>query len=99
PPPTSPPFPYTTLFRSKSAMIARLSGARRIYGFARDALREPASRVLLHETVAIPPQTHVIRKNLSLVHGALGIPVPDDADELERSEEHTSELQSQSNLV
>src|SRR5204862_1344632 len=27
--------------------------------------------------------THVIRKNLILVKGALGIPVPDDADELE----------------
>src|SRR5881409_1082864 len=36
----------------KSAMIARLSGARRVYGFAREALREPASRILLHETVA-----------------------------------------------
>ena len=31
----------------KSAMIARLSGARRVYGFAREALREPASRILL----------------------------------------------------
>jgi heptosyltransferase-1 len=67
----------------KSAMIARLSGARRVYGFAREALREPASRILLHETVAIPPQTHVIRKNLALVHGALGIPAPDDPKELE----------------
>src|SRR5881396_2594667 len=41
----------------KSAMIARLSGARRIYGFAREALREPASRILLHETVATQRQT------------------------------------------
>ena len=32
----------------KSAMVARLSGARRIYGFDREALREPASRLLLH---------------------------------------------------
>src|SRR5437667_12714626 len=31
----------------KSASIARLSGARRIFGFARDSLREPASRILL----------------------------------------------------
>src|SRR6266542_1547080 len=38
----------------KSAMVARLSGARRVYGFARDALREPASRILLHQTVQIP---------------------------------------------
>src|SRR2546429_1233374 len=67
----------------KSAMIARLSGARRVYGFAREALREPASRIPLHETVAIPPETHVIRKNLTLVNGALGIPVPDDPAEFD----------------
>jgi lipopolysaccharide heptosyltransferase I len=67
----------------KSAMIARLSGARRVYGFARSALREPASRILLHETVAIPPRTHVIRKNLALVKGALDIPVPDEPDKME----------------
>src|SRR5438128_716583 len=60
----------------KSALIARLSGARRIFGFSREALREPISRWLLSETVAIPKHTHVIRKNLCLVTGALGIPVP-----------------------
>src|SRR5437016_13685999 len=38
----------------KSAMVARLSGARRVYGFARDSLREPASRVLLHQKVQVP---------------------------------------------
>ena len=31
----------------KSAAIARLSGARRLYGYSRAALREPASRLLL----------------------------------------------------
>src|SRR5580765_9027867 len=46
----------------KSAMIARLSGAGRIVGFAREALREPPSRILLHETVSIPKGLHVIRK-------------------------------------
>jgi ADP-heptose:LPS heptosyltransferase len=58
----------------KSAMVARLSGARRIYGFDRQALREPASRILLHQTVNIPERSHVIRKNLTLVESALGIP-------------------------
>src|SRR5580765_1589449 len=62
----------------KSAMIARLSRARRVVGFAREALREPASRILLHETVEIPPRTHVIRKNLRLVEAALNISVPED---------------------
>ena len=65
----------------KSASIARLSGARRVFGFSRDALREPASRVLLSKAIPIPAKTHVIRKNLSLLQGALDIPIPEDADD------------------
>ncbi len=60
----------------KSAMIAKLSGAKTRYGFARGALREPASRFLLNKAVEIEKGTHVIRKNLKLVGDALGIPVP-----------------------
>jgi heptosyltransferase-1 len=67
----------------KSAMVARLSGAHRVYGFARDALREPPSRFLLHKTVPIPNGLHVIRKNLTLVRSALGISVPDDSNDFE----------------
>jgi len=67
----------------KSAMIARLSGARRIVGFAREALREPPSRILLQETVQIPTGLHVIRKNLALVEGALRIPIPSEAEEFQ----------------
>ncbi len=63
----------------KSAFIARLSGAPRRYGFAREQLREPASRLLLTDTVAVPARTHVIRKNLALVAGALGVEVSNDA--------------------
>src|SRR5258706_1064284 len=47
-------------------------------GFARDALREPASRFLVHQTVPVPAGLHVIRKNLTLVKSALGISVPDN---------------------
>jgi heptosyltransferase-1 len=65
----------------KSALIARLSGARRVFGFSRDSLREPASRIFLSESIAIPPKTHVIRKNLTLLSGALGIPVPEVASD------------------
>ena len=65
----------------KSASVARLSGARRVFGFSRDSLREPASRVLLSRTVSIPSKTHVIRKNLALAAGALRIPVPQDASD------------------
>jgi lipopolysaccharide heptosyltransferase I len=67
----------------KSALIARLSGAAQTVGFAREHLREPASRFLLHQTVAVPARTHVIRKNLALVAAALAIRVPDDAGEFE----------------
>jgi len=67
----------------KSAMIARLSRARRVVGFARAALREPASRLLLHEAVSIPAGVHVIRKNLALVEAALGIEPPKDARDFE----------------
>src|SRR5437016_6504330 len=67
----------------KSAMIARLSRAGRVVGFARAALREPASRLLLHEAVSIPAGVHVIRKNLALVEAALGIEPPKDARDFE----------------
>ena len=66
----------------KSASIARLSGARRIFGFSHESLREPASRLLLSKTVFIPPHTHVIQKNLALVAAALGIPVPQKPEDL-----------------
>ena len=62
----------------KSASIARLSGARRVFGYSRPGLREPASALLLSRTIAVPRQTHVIRKSLLLVQGALDIPVPED---------------------
>ncbi len=62
----------------KSAMIAKLSGAKRRWGFGRDGLREPSSRILLTDTVETPPQIHVIWKNLALAAGALNIAVPDD---------------------
>jgi heptosyltransferase I len=67
----------------KSASIARLSGARRVFGFSREGLREPASAFLLSKRVFVPKQTHVIFKALELVHGALGVPVPTNPEELE----------------
>ena len=60
----------------KSASIARLSGARRVFGYSRDGLREPASSLFLSKRIPIPPHTHVIRKGLLLLEGALGVPVP-----------------------
>jgi heptosyltransferase-1 len=65
----------------KSASVARLSGAKRLYGYSRSALREPASRFLLTRTVKIPARSHVISRGLALASGALGISVPRDPRE------------------
>ena len=67
----------------KSAAIARLSGAKLRYGFAREALREPAGRFLLSKTIYTPVKSHVIVKNLALVSGALGINVPAEPEDYE----------------
>lgn len=61
----------------KSAAIAKFSGAKRRWGFSRDGLREPSSRLLLTDTVNVPAQINVIRKNLALVSGALGVDLRD----------------------
>jgi heptosyltransferase-1 len=57
----------------KSALVAKLSGAKKRWGFAGRALREPASRIFLTDSVKIPPETHIIKKNLLLVEMALGL--------------------------
>src|SRR6266542_2524464 len=57
----------------KSASIARLSGSRRVFGYCRAAPRDPASRILISRSIPISKNSHVIRKNLTLAGGALGI--------------------------
>lgn len=61
----------------KSAAIAKLSGAKKRYGFDRDSLREPASRLFLNRPVEVPGRVHVVRKNLLLAAAALNIGAPD----------------------
>ncbi len=76
----------------KSAAWARLSGARRVLGYARPWRREPASALLVSEQVPLPPDAvHVIDKNLALLRGigidAVGtrqFPLPDTAAEASR---------------
>ncbi len=51
----------------KSATVARLARIPRRIGFAREALREPASAFMLTERVVVDDSDHVIRKNLKLV--------------------------------
>ncbi len=67
----------------KSALIARLSGAHRVFGFSSDYLREPASRIFHSKSISISENLHVIRKNLALAQGALGISIPTDAEDME----------------
>jgi lipopolysaccharide heptosyltransferase I len=50
----------------KSAILARLSGARRVVGFDRASLREPAAAFCYSDTVAAAESGHVIHKNLRL---------------------------------
>src|SRR2546430_13133525 len=91
-PPRSTLFPYTTLFRSESGMQAkphqRRTDRREAIALALELAR-PGDTILLagkgHETYQI------IGKEKQ--------PFDERAIVRERSEEHTSELQSQSNLV
>src|SRR5688572_32757507 len=83
PPPRSTLFPYTTLFRSYGVVI--LEG----YG--------------LSETSPVATFNHLDTRR---VPGSVGVAIAgtevgimDEQGRLVRSEEHTSELQSQSNLV
>lgn len=55
----------------KSAALARLSGARAVVGFDRDALREPQARWFYTRTAAVGEGRHVIDKNLALVSAVL----------------------------
>lgn len=60
----------------KSALVAKLSGAKRRWGFARRERRERASGFLLTDKAEIPDRTHVIEKNLILARTALNIDTP-----------------------
>ncbi|HKY29303.1 MAG TPA: glycosyltransferase family 9 protein [Pyrinomonadaceae bacterium] len=83
----------------KSASIARLSGARRIFGFSREGLREPASRFLLSKTISVPKPIHVIRKNLALAGTALNMEVPENVGNLEFPIGISSDHQTESELL
>ena len=50
----------------KSAALARLSGAKRVVGFDRPALREGTAAPFYTERVTVDDSQHVIRKNLQL---------------------------------
>src|SRR5690606_40041517 len=84
PPPRSPLFPYTTLFRSK-----RNRAIRRVAGASAWSSREGGARCDMETSAMVTagwvdyPTIGLRRRNFRL----------------RRSEEHTSELQSRENLV
>ena len=85
----------------KSAAFARYSGTKKRFGFVRGDLREPASRFFYTDTVAIEPQTHVVRKNIALAASALGIePVQTDFEfPIFTSDEHQTEAEEIADLA
>src|SRR4051812_49812498 len=92
PPPSSPLFPYTTLFRSLRDLVV---DAERAVVDARQSLRAAGHRVPERMTASIahpgPDPRFIEWASVPLV--------VDGHDMLLRSEEHTSELQSHVNLV
>jgi lipopolysaccharide heptosyltransferase I len=72
----------------KSATLARLSGAKRVIGFDRAALRERAAAPLYTERVRVDEGLHVIRKNLQLAaaigaaSGDIDLPLASPASEV-----------------
>jgi ADP-heptose:LPS heptosyltransferase len=59
----------------KSAMAARLSGARHVIGFEKRALREPAAAWFYTDAASVPARAHIIQKNLSAL-APLGVRPP-----------------------
>src|SRR2546430_10765926 len=85
-PPRSTLFPYTTLFRSMLELYLAYAGYRDLMDWI-----EKATRGLAEALHGSQPLTYQGR--------AYDLGKPFRRLTLERSEEHTSELQSQSNLV
>jgi heptosyltransferase I len=79
----------------KSALVARVSGAVRRYGFSRYGLREPSARIFYTDVVDVPLPEHVIRKNLQLATIALGLEFGTDIEfPIYTTDEHRREADS-----
>src|SRR5688572_30969130 len=90
PPPRSTLFPYTTLFRSESTVVGMAGGLAGLLLalWAIGSLRATGTTIL--------PRLTEVRVDLAVVLFSIALSL---VTGLLRSEEHTSELQSQSNLV
>src|SRR5438132_10054837 len=87
-PPNSTLFPYTTLFRSETKWVNFPS-----------APRAPSVDRLVSGIDLAPPGAKAVRTYLVRGAAALGAWLRPDGARAVRSEEHTSELQSHSDLV
>src|SRR5206468_4753191 len=96
PPPISPLFPYTTLFRSERRLVRRDERLRAGARDERDAVVLPPERLVRGVR---DDEVDLLRVELlPRVVDHLGVG-PGLEREPDRSEEHTSELQSRSDLV
>src|SRR5207253_10320720 len=93
PPPTPPPFPYTTLFRSDDGHLA--AEVEQIHGRTSQK-RRPASLRAAVGRLSAPARRPDGRNRRRLCQPLTMIPPEPEAP---RSEEHTSELQSRGHLV
>ena len=77
----------------KSAAIAKMSGAKRRFGFAKEMLREKPSRFLMTDSVTIEPDTHIIERNIHLALSALDLKIesPDIEFPISTEPEHIFE--------
>src|SRR5207248_11762339 len=94
PPPSSPLFPYTTLFRSLSLFIGGVTAVIM-------ELAEPRVRAAVweHTTFRLDPIRRLRRTGLTAMVTIYGARSTAEAMIARRSEEHTSELQSPYDLV
>src|SRR5207237_10723176 len=99
PPSTLPPFPYTTLFRSK--ILARRQHTRDV-AFHGEVIEQPAAfRVsgFLAGCELPPPNCGIDIERIELQAATDPLYIDTAIRRWQRSEEHTSELQSHLNLV
>src|SRR2546430_6140972 len=94
PPPRSTLFPYTTLSRSLASMVDHINTNETCHIMT---IEDPIE-FLIRDKRSIVNQREVGVDTLSFGQ-ALKSALRQDPDVILRSEEHTSELQSQSNLV
>src|SRR5690606_41160522 len=93
-PPSSPPFPYTTLFRSphRAALVAD----RERHAPGEHLVQHAPERIDVAGRAGLPAGEQLGREVLGRAADGAG---PRDGLVALRSEEHTSELQSRENLV